>query len=276
MEIDTRIAAPKVVPFLKWAGGKRWLVKRELNLFPEKFHTYIEPFLGSGTVFFHLNPKCSIISDINGDLINTYVALRDNYRKVEKYLKVHAGNHSKKYYYDVRAEKPRGKYCRAAQFIYLNRTCFNGLYRVNLKGQFNVPIGTKNNVLMDSDDFDQISSRLSGSEIRNLDFEEILSRASKDDFVFVDPPYTVKHDMNGFIKYNEKIFSWEDQERLRQAIDLAVDRGAKVLVLNAAHQSIKNLYKDYECVEYSRSSVLSGKPEFRGAVRELAVKCGYY
>lgn len=262
-------------PFLKWAGGKRWLHKQQNTLFPKEFNTYIEPFAGSASIFFYLAPEKAVLSDVNKELIDTYKAIQSNWELVKRYLTIHQNKHSKEYYYKIRAYKPRTPHTRAARMIYLNRTCWNGLYRVNLKGEFNVPIGTKTNVLLDSDDFKATSELLSGKTIVEQDFEITINMAGKDDFVFVDPPYTVKHNYNGFIKYNETLFAWEDQVRLKKCIDHAVGRGAKVLVTNAAHDSIRELYEDYQPSELSRHSVLSGKAEFRGAYSELAIQCGY-
>ena len=147
-----------VLPFLKWAGGKRWLTHhRDLGIFPDKYETYIEPFVGSGAIFFHLRPQKAILSDINKLLIDTYQAIKDDWRLVRKYLKQHHEKHSKRYYYKMREAKLLSRYQKAARFIYLNRTCWNGLYRVNTDGKFNVPIGTKSNVILDSDDFFSVS-----------------------------------------------------------------------------------------------------------------------
>ena len=142
-----------LAPFLKWAGGKRWLAEHVLNLIPDDFSTYYEPFLGSGAIFFSLQPKAAVLSDLNADLINAYSSIRDYADKVNTVLRHHHRQHSKDYYYEVRAKTLRAQHTRAAQFIYLNRTCWNGLYRVNLGGTFNVPIGTKTNVILDTDDF---------------------------------------------------------------------------------------------------------------------------
>lgn len=263
----------RLTPFMKWAGGKRWLVEQELDLFPSSFRTYLEPFLGGAAVYFHLRPKSAILSDVNQELIDTYVAIKTDWRLVLRYLREHQRNHSKDYYYKIRASSYRSLFTRAARVLYLNRTCWNGLYRVNLKGEFNVPIGTKTDVLLGSDDFPRVAELLGGARIICNDFEETINMAKSGDFVFVDPPYTVKHNFNGFIKYNEKLFAWEDQIRLRDAIVRAAERGAKVLVLNAAHDSIRDLYSDFYQIELSRSSKISGKPEYRGTYAELAVKC---
>jgi len=195
---------------------------------------------------------------------------------VVKSLRLHQANHSDSYYYDVRSSKPRKPHTRAARFIYLNRTCWNGLYRVNLKGQFNVPRGTKDTVMMETDDFDAISKLLDGGSIVCQDFQKTLSKAGEGDFVFVDPPYTVKHNNNGFVKYNEKIFSWQDQELLKQSINQAVSRGAKVTMTNADHPSIRTLYKDNTEIEIlDRLSVISGSPTFRGKVSEVLIRFGW-
>lgn len=264
-----------VTPFLKWAGGKQWLAKNPLNLFPQSFSRYLEPFLGGGTIFFHLNPRRSYLSDLNSDLINAYSAIKTNHIEVVELLKAHQDNHCSDYYYAVRSCREDCPIREAARFIYLNRTCWNGLYRVNLKGRFNVPIGTKTQVLMQKDNFALTANRLKNAKLYSCDFEETIEKAGPNDFVFVDPPYTVKHNLNGFIKYNEDLFSWDDQVRLRGCIDNAVSRGAMVLVLNANHKSIVSLYSGYKKIALYRASVLSGKSEFRGETSELAIKCGY-
>lgn len=260
-------------PIIKWAGGKRWLVRKSSGLFPVEFNNYIEPFLGGGAVYFHLKPERAVLSDVNPELINVYHAVKDDWEKVADILKEHQSLHCKEYYYSIRSQSPEAIHKKAARTLYLNRTCWNGLYRVNLRGEFNVPIGTKSNVLMDIADFPEIAKLFSRAEFLVEDFEKVIDRAGKDDFVFVDPPYTVKHNYNGFIKYNENLFRWDDQVRLKACVSRAVRRGAKVLVLNANHESISSLYDEYEQIVLSRSNVLSGKSEFRGTYQELAVKC---
>lgn len=264
-----------IQPFLKWAGGKRWLVGRSNDFVPEFSGRYIEPFLGSGAIFFHLAPSRSVLSDTNKDLINTYEAIRSDWKKVKKVLEKHHKNHSKEYYYLVRSLRPRHPHTKAAQFIYLNRTCWNGLYRVNLSGKFNVPIGTKKKVILETDCFDQIAKRLENSELLCSDFENSIDKANSGDFIFVDPPYTVKHNYNGFVKYNEHLFSWDDQLRLKLAIDRAVERGAMALVTNANHFSVKELYRDYQQEDISRKNSLAGLPQYRGRFEELLIFCGY-
>lgn len=260
-------------PIVKWAGGKRWLVYKAADIFPVGFERYIEPFVGGGAVYFHLQPKNAILSDVNAELINVYSAVKSNWESVVELLREHQTFHCKEYYYKIRGQAFDSVVGMAARTLYLNRTCWNGLYRVNLRGEFNVPIGTKINVLDGVEDFPRVANLFQGADFRVCDFEVVLAEAGQGDFVFVDPPYTVKHNYNGFVKYNERLFSWDDQVRLRDAVVQAVGRGAKVLVLNANHESIIDLYSDFDRIVLSRSNVLAGKSEFRGVYQELAVRC---
>lgn len=259
-----------IKPFLKWAGGKRWLLDHPRFEIPPYTGKYIEPFLGGGAVFFHHRPKAALLSDINCRLIETYNAIKDDWRSVWIELRRHHRCHSKQYYYEERSRVRKRPYTRAAQFLYLNRTCWNGLYRENLKGKFNVPVGTKNTVIFDDDNFCSISDALKNTNIHCTDFEETIAYAETGDLLFVDPPYTTAHNMNGFVKYNQKIFSWNDQIRLYQAIDQAVARGVLVIVTNAAHDSIRELYSRLgEPILIDRQSVISGNPEYRNKTSEF-------
>lgn len=274
--IETEHSASQVVPFLKWAGGKRWLPERYPSLFPLQYDRYIEPFLGSGAVFFKLQPQRAILSDLNIDLIQTYEALRDDWQKVHRALARHQKFHCREYYYQERDRRRKSRFERAARFLYLNRTCWNGLFRVNLKGEFNVPIGTKSSVLLPSDKFETISNLLTRIEIFSDDFENIIDKAGPNDFVFIDPPYTVKHNYNGFIKYNEKIFSWDDQIRLAHAVFRTANKGTKILVTNANHEAIRDLYTNADhLVSLDRHSVLAGATEARVKTSELAIAINY-
>lgn len=264
---------PILEPFLKWAGGKRWFAARHMDLLPQRFERFVEPFLGSGAMFFALQPKNAIVSDLNAELVDCYLAIRDNPTAISEGLKIHQLKHSKDHYYSVRSAVPRDMVERAVRFLYLNRTCWNGLYRVNQKNEFNVPIGTKSSVVLASDDFQAVSSVLKSAKITNSDFEQTLAEAGPDDFVFVDPPYTVKHNLNGFLKYNNKIFSWSDQVRLRDAVQDAASRGAKVLVTNANHTSIQELYAGVGRTDaVSRASVLAASSKHRSATSELVIR----
>ena len=266
------IVPPPLKPFLRWAGGKRWFVQSHANLLPTKINRYIEPFLGSGAVFFHLRPKSAILGDTNEDLINTYQAVKENWRLVYHYLQRHQRMHTPEYYYRVRNSKLRSSYSRAAQFIYLNRTCWNGVYRVNEKGKFNVPIGDRSSVIFEDDCFEEISRALKGAELKTDDFESFINIAQKGDFIFVDPPYTVLHNNNAFIKYNEKLFSWYDQERLFLALKRAKSRGANIVGTNAYHEGLRNLYEgNFHTFPVSRNSGISSNGESRGKYDELLI-----
>lgn len=265
--------ASNSIPFLKWAGGKRWLVSAHADLLPTEYKRYYEVFLGSGAVFFSMRPKQATLSDLNEELIECYSVLRDEWQNVVERLKYHHQRHSKDYYYEVRNSKPRLLANRAARFIYLNRTCWNGLYRVNLKGEFNVPVGTKTNVLLEEDNFEYLSALLNKTELLVADFEKVIDKAGAGDFIFADPPYTVRHNYNGFVKYNEKIFRWEDQIRLRDCLLRAKERGCLILLTNANHPSVVELYEnDFELITASRKSVIAADSRNRGLYEELIVK----
>jgi DNA adenine methylase len=259
-------------PFLKWAGGKRWLVTTHLDLFPQSYERYIEPFLGSGAVFFALAPKQAVLSDNNEELIATYRAVRDDYAAVVHLLQAHQRAHSNSYYYEVRQSAPRSPATRAARFIYLNRTCFNGLYRVNLNGVFNVPRGTKDNVLFPDDDFAVISQALRSCVIDCGDFASAIKAAQTGDLLYADPPYTVKHNSNNFVKYNQQLFSWADQVRLAEALFEAKERGVQVVLSNANHVSIRSLYAGFgTLLPLARSSVLAADAKKRRRTSELLI-----
>lgn len=259
-------------PFLKWAGGKSWFVNKYSHFLPRTFNRYIEPFIGGGAILFYLQPEKAIIGDTNTDLIDTYRAVKDDWKTIYRLLKKHHKNHSEKYYYKMRNQYPERITDKAARFIYLNRTCWNGLYRVNLQGRFNVPIGTKTDVIYEDDDFEKVSTFLRRVDIINTDFEVLVDKAQKDDLLFVDPPYTVMHNNNSFIKYNEKLFSWSDQIRLFNALDRARKRKVQIIATNANHKDIISLYnKSFITKVVKRSSILAAKSEHRKEVEEIVI-----
>ncbi len=266
-----------LTPFLKWPGGKRWFVCNYAELLPRKYGTYIEPFLGAGSVYFHLQPRVALLGDINADLINTYRAIKDNWRALERSLKYHQRRHledADAHYYAVRDRMPSDPHQQASRLIYLNRTCFNGIYRVNRQGLFNVPRGSKDKVVIESDDFESMADLISGAELVAGDFEPLINRAQDGDLVFCDPPYTVRHNYNGFRKYNEVLFSWADQERLGAALRRAARRGARILCTNANHHSVRDLYRDaeFELRTVSRYSRISAESASRRYFEELIVR----
>jgi DNA adenine methylase len=239
-------------------------------LLPNKFNRYIEPFLGSGAVFFSLQPTKAILGDSNADLITTYEAIQQNWKLVYRYLRQHQSDHSRDYYYTVRSSNPRSIYARAARFIYLNRTCWNGLYRVNRSGQFNVPIGTRSSVIFEDDCFNDISYSLQAAQLLTSDFEQIIDMSKEGDLLFIDPPYTVRHNNNAFIKYNEKLFSWSDQERLYQVLSRAKNRKVQIIGTNAFHKSVVKMYRrTFKTMAVSRSSCMAANPNARKSFEEL-------
>lgn len=258
------------IPFLNWAGGKRWLMHNFSTLFPTTFGRYFEPFLGSGASFFSLRPKRAILSDLNADLVNTYIQVKNHPRELVEKLKEHHVRHNNDYYYEIRAQILENEIDRAAQFLYLNRTCWNGLYRVNKNGIFNVPIGTKNNVILRTDNFLETSKALQGADLICGDFTVASKSATEGDFIYFDPPYTVKHNNNNFIKYNKKLFSWDDQIRLYETALTAKSSGAMVAVSNACHESIIKLYEEeFNIHILNRYSAISGKSEGRKGTEEV-------
>ena len=223
-------------------------------------------------MFFHLRPQVSVLSDLNSRLIETYRAIREDPLPVQGYLREHHERHCKGHYYEVRGTEFARQSERAAQFLYLNRTCWNGLYRENLAGKFNVPIGTKSLVYDPDEDLLAVSSQLKCADIVCCDFEATMDKAGEGDFVFCDPPYTTAHNMNGFVKYNQRIFSWDDQIRLRDAATRAMERGATVIITNADHPSLHTLYGDAGKINVvERSSVISGASKGRRMTSEILV-----
>lgn len=257
-------------PFLKWAGSKRYLLKHIVGSLPQSFNTYREPFLGGGSLFFFLKPELAVLSDTNEDLINTYAAIRDNASSVFNYISPLKSN--KTTYYKIREKRSKGKFKRAAEFIYINKTCWNGLYRVNSKGIFNVPYGSpKNNYIADIDNLRECSKLLNKEaiELRMCDFEEALAETKQGDLVYLDPPYVTGHSNNGFVEYNEKIFSWSDQLRLAKVAMQLASIGAHVVVSNANHNQVLELYKGFNKMQINRNSTLAGDINKRGKVSEV-------
>jgi DNA adenine methylase len=259
-------------PFLKWPGGKRWLVQRYNALFPTTYRRYVEPFLGGGAVFFHLSPSRAVLSDSNPDLINAYKCVRDYPDIIDRRLRKLHAHHSGGLYYRMRAMKPRSDVGRAIRFIYLNRTCFNGIYRVNLKGEFNVPMGSRNLVEYPDGYWSLISKRLDSASIKVADFENTIDSAGRGDFAFVDPPYTVMHNNNNFVKYNSNLFSWADQVRLSSALRRAASRGAQIMLSNADHMNVRTLYCEFGYHHrVDRMSALAAESSRRRKTTELLI-----
>lgn len=262
----------QIVPFLKWPGGKRWIAKKYKEYFPKEYNMYIEPFLGSGAVFFSLQPKEAILSDINKELINLYVIMRDNPKELKGQLVYHQERHTKEHYYKIRDVILTDNLKCAGRLLYLNRACYNGMYRVNKQGKFNVPIGTKNNFTYDIDQFDQYADCLKHATLICGDFYEIINKAKKNDFIFADPPYATSGKAN-FTKYNDELFVWQDQLRLHEALVNAKARGAKIVLTNVYCKEIIEMYKNdgFYVHILQRSSNIAGQADKRGKVKELMI-----
>jgi DNA adenine methylase len=257
-------------PFLRWAGGKRWLTRNSSVALPASSRL-IEPFLGGGALFFSRFWNSAVLADVNRFLINAYVWMKNDHSGLFDLLIDHFNLHSKDYYYEIRARLGASTRQDAADFIYLNRACFNGLFRVNLSGRFNVPIGNKLYELRDRTEFDDWAARLKRCEIRLADFEETIGACGEGDFIFADPPYTVNHNSNGFIEYNEKIFSWDDQVRLHACLLSASSRGAQFALTNADHSTVRELYEGCALQTVERGSEMAGRIGARGRTTEVVI-----
>ncbi len=269
---DTRRSAtvPQATPepFLRWAGGKQWLAGEITRYLPEGFGCYYEPFVGGGSVFFALSPRKAVLGDTNCVLIETYRQVRDNPRELIRHLC--QWQNSRDTYYRVRSAMFRSPSTRAARTIYLNKTCWNGLFRVNRQGKFNVPYGnTPSRRTHDPDAILNASRTLQGVDLLCADFESVLSAAQAEDLVYLDPPYTTIHSDNGFVRYNETLFSWSDQVRLASVARILVARGCFVIVSNANHSSIRALYDTFVPHILTRRSSLAADPRFRCSTSEL-------
>jgi len=261
-------------PFLKWAGGKRWLAPRLRAVLDMPIRErFVEPFLGSGAAFFLLRPESALLADRNPDLIATYRAIRDNPEEVMRRLS--KMTISKRLFYLVRRSRPRKDVSRAVRLIYLNKTAFNGLYRVNQKGMFNVPYGCKpGTILCDTSVLRTASQLLSRARIVCQDFRETLQGVSAtSDIVYVDPPYTVKHDNNGFRRYNEQIFTWTDQVDLATNLVELAQAGARIIVSNANHRALRSLYPSalFHIISVRRATCMAADPARRGTCDEAVI-----
>ena len=271
----------KAKPFVKWAGGKRQIIDELKKYIPDEFNTYYEPFIGGGALLFELAPKKAVINDSNAELMNVYQVLCDDskFKKMCRVLNNYEANHSEEFFYEIR-NKDKNKntfnrlsdYTRAARTIYLNKACFNGLYRVNSKNEFNVPFGKKSKVnTYDGNNLIIVSNYLTMNDIKilNKDFEEVLKDAKKGDFVYFDPPYD--SDNNIFTSYTEEGFGKEEQRRLAKVFKELDQKGVYVMLSNHNTTLINELYKDYHIhvIEAKRNINSNGKK--RGKVEEVII-----
>lgn len=257
------------LPVLKWTGGKRWLAPHLVEIISRaSFERYFETFCGGAALFFQLAPKQAILSDTNKDLINCYKQIRDDPEAVIAALRRH--KNTERDYYVIRNMRARCDSTRAARVIYLTTLAFNGIYRVNLRGEFNVPYGYKKHVTpCDAERIRAASKELRHARLLVGDFEDVAANALANDLLYFDPPYTVAHGNNGFLKYNEKILQWEDQLRLACVATSAAERGCKVIVSNADHSSVRKLYSHFTHQRVNRPSVMAASADNRRNVTEL-------
>ena len=260
-------------PFLKWAGGKNKLIQQYIPYFPKKFKTYYEPFLGGGAIFFYLNPQLAVLTDINAELVNTYRCVKNNVEELILILKEHQLKHSKEYYYGVRQGNGITPIEKAARLIYLNKTCFNGLYRENSKGEFNVPIGKyKNPKICNAALLRSVSAALQPTQIDVRPFEDILKYASSsDDFVYFDPPYYPLSPTSNFTAYSRYSFSQDDQIRLKEVFAELAEREVKVMLSNSDSQFIRELYTDFNIHSISASRLINSNAMKRGKITEVLI-----
>jgi len=251
----------------RWAGGKRRLLKQILPLLPKKYSHYYEPFCGGAALFFELRPGNATLGDKNGELINCYQQVKENPEAVITELQ--NLKNTKTDYYEIRKTVPKTPVARAARLIYLMGLSFNGIYRVNSDGKFNVPYGGKSKKKFDFERIRNVSKALVTTELVSGDFEKTVAEAEKGDLVYFDPPYTVAHGNNGFIQYNEKILSWEDQEKLAELAKQLAKRGCKVIVSNADHPSVETLYSSFVMHRVDRHSGIGALNESRKRITEF-------
>jgi DNA adenine methylase len=262
-------------PFLRWAGSKRRLIKYLAPYIPTCWNRYYEPFLGGGALFFYLAPARAEISDASPELIRTYRAVRRYPDRILKFLRPLRPR--RKTFERVKTRSARTSAEAAGSFIFLNKACWNGLYRVNSDGIFNVPFGwPRTDSIIDEENFRKASRQLRRREvrIRCQDFEEISDRVERGDFVFLDPPYVTLHNVNGFADWNESLFSWADQERLARMACRLVRRGANILITNANHPDVCALYRNFGYTTFNRSSTLAGDTTKRRSTSEAIFYAG--
>lgn len=261
-------------PFLKWAGGKSQLLEQFRPLFPKFSGTFHEPFLGGGAVFFELQPYKAVLTDLNEDLINTYVVVRDQTDELLQLLQEHKDKNDKTYYYEIRALRSEQltEVQRAARLIYLNKTCFNGLYRVNKKGEFNVPFGNyKNPKILDEYNLRVVSKALQGVQVSVAGFETVLNRARPGDFIYFDPPY---HPINGtskFTDYTSTAFGIEEQIKLAEVFGQLARKGIKAMLSNSDTPFIRELYSDFPQVTVQARRAINSKSNGRGPINEVVI-----
>ena len=283
----SKMLVSNIKPFVKWAGGKNGLINSLISFIPKKFNSYFESFVGGGALFFYLknlnilNSKKIYLNDKNTELINAYKQIKINPNKLLEELEILKNNHSKEYFYKIRnLDRDFDFYSlsevfRAARFIYLNKTCFNGLCRYNAKGNFNTPIGSyKNPKIYDKDLIFSVHEVLKNVSITNKDFEVVSLKAKKGDFIYFDPPYYPLNKTSSFVSYTDN-FSANEQIRLYKLFKMLDCEGIKVLQSNSNTDFIKELYKDFEIIEVISKRAINCKGDKRGKITELIIRGNY-
>lgn len=269
-------------PFVKWAGGKTQILPDILKMIPNSFNTYFEPFLGGGALLFQLKPINAVLSDYNSELITAYNCFKDttSFRLMVDEILNHQMNHSEEYYYQIREMDRQPEFSnlpnhkRAARMIYLNKSCFNGLYRVNSKGFFNVPSGKYTSVsAYDEVLYNNLYKYLSHQSILilNEDFEKAVSSAQKGDFVYFDPPYDTFDDKNNFTTYTKNSFGKDEQKRLASVFIELDKRGVKVMLSNHNTEFIRELYGQFNIKVINARRSINSVSSGRGNVEEVIV-----
>lgn len=256
-------------PVLRWAGGKTWLTKYLPDVLRNTtFRNYHEPFVGGAAIFLFLDPpNKSVLSDLNADLIKTYLTIK--YHPQEVIESLQQFHNTKECYYRIRGQRFENRIDQASRFIFLNQTNFNGLYRVNQQGEYNVPYGNRKKEFIEPEKILTLSRRLQRAKLLHGDFQKTLKFVDKNDLVFLDPPYTVSHNNNGFLRYNDNLFSLDDQHRLSKAIDEIKKREAYYILTNAAHKTIVEIFEKGDCRQIrSRASSIAGQKSSRGQKEE--------
>ena len=267
----------KTYPIVKWVGGKRQLMFELLKNMPANYNRYFEPFIGGGALFFELQPENAYISDMNEELINLYSVVRDDVDGLIEDLEKHEV--SKEYFLNIRNIDRTEMFSklsnieRASRFIYLNRTCFNGLYRVNSQGLFNVPFGNYSNPrIIDENNLKNCSELLKNTEIKVADFSEILTKVQKGDFVYFDPPYVPLNDTSSFTSYTKAGFDIDMQFKLRDVCDELDSMGVKFMLSNSDTKLVNELYSNYEIKKVFATRAVNANADGRGKITEVLVR----
>ena len=271
-----RLSAPEPGPIVKWAGGKSRLLAALKVRAPRTYLRYFEPFVGGGALFFGLRPASAVLSDLNDELMNTYRAIRDELEGVLRALAVHRERHDDEHYYATREAWNHGRDVspaeRAATFIYLNKTCYNGLWRVNSRGAFNVPVGRYvNPPILDAEGLQAASRVLQGAQLETAGFEHVLHHAAAGDFVYFDPPYDPVSETSDFTAYTAGGFGKAGQERLAEVYRELHGRGCALVLSNSDTPFIHRLYAGFRVERVSCNRAINSRADARGAVFEIIV-----